>query len=218
MNKVILAAALLLGGATGALAQPQPPSELERARTLIDQHQPAQALALLDPLVAKAIADEAKDPKAPCPRYAVAMIQRMMPANVTVTLPNDFCDVMLARGYALTELKRTAEAEQMLATLVGHDPQNPQYLIEYAFAVRSNGGNERALDLYRQAQQLGTKVADKRLSRHVQAVALRGQGFTLSDLGRWHEAVSAYKQSQRFEPDDAIAAHELQWIAQNRPH
>ena len=47
---------------------------------------------------------------------------------------------MLVKGYALNELKRPAEAAQVLKTLVGHAPNNANYLTEYAYTVRVTGG------------------------------------------------------------------------------
>lgn len=193
-------------------------SDLESAKELLKAGKADQSLALVDPIIAQALLKEAKDPKAICPSVAVAVLQSFMKGDFSVSVENDWCDAMLVKGYALNELKRPAEAAQILGSLVGHDPNNPQYLIEYAYTVRVNGQLEHSLDLYLQAEKLASKLQDHQSSAHWRAVALRGQGYALSDLQRWNDAVKAYQRSLKYEPGSDLAKSELQYIEQHRPH
>jgi len=220
MRVSIMFAALSAGSllfASPAYPQAQPKrSDLDTARELL-KTDAAQSLKLVDRIIDEALA---KDPEAICPGAAAAFLQSFMKGNftVTVTVENDWCDALLVKGYALNELKRPIEAEAALKLLVGRAPANAQYQIEYAYTVRVNGDLPRALEVYLQAEKLASKLPDKNEGSHLRAMALRGQGFTLSDLKRWDEAVKAYKRSQKYEPDSEIARNELQYIEQNRPH
>jgi tetratricopeptide (TPR) repeat protein len=140
-------------------------SDLDRAMELVTSGKPEKSLALVDPIIAQAMLKDAKDPTAICPSAAAAFLQSYMEGKFTVTVENDWCDAMLVKGYALNELKRPAEAAQVLEALVRHDPANAHYLIEYAYTVRLNGQLERSLDLYKQAEKLASKLSDKASQR-----------------------------------------------------
>jgi tetratricopeptide (TPR) repeat protein len=217
------ALSIVIAGAVffGSSAQGQPAQgDLQRARELLKQGKADQSLALVDPIIAQAMLKDAKDPKAICPGVAAAFLQGFMKADhvdVNVSVDNDWCDAMLVKGYALDELKRPAEAAQILETLVGHDPNNTQYLVEYAYAVRASGQLERALELYKQAGRVASKVQDKESAAHWQAAALRGQGYALIDLQRWDDATKAYQRSLKYEPGSELSQKELQYIEQHRP-
>jgi tetratricopeptide (TPR) repeat protein len=193
-------------------------SDLERARELLKDGKPDQSLALVDPIIAQALAKDAKDPKAMCPGVAAAVLQKYMQGNFVVSVENDWCEAMLVKGYALNELKRPAEAVQVLETLVGHDPENAQYLVEYAYAVRVNGGLERSLELYKRAERIASKLQSRESAAHWRAVALRGEGYSYIDLQRWDDAVKAYERSLKLEPDNDLAKSELRYIEEHRVH
>lgn len=192
-------------------------SELETARELLQAGKPEQSLTLVDAIIDRAMLKDAKDPTAICPGAAAAFLQSYMDGKVIVTVENDWCDAMLVKGYALNELKRPAEAEQVLESLVRHGPSNPQYLIEYAYTVRVNGQLERALDLYKKAEKVAANVSDRETAAHWRAAALRGQGYAYTDLQRWDDATKAYQRSLKYEPSNDIARNELQYIEQHRP-
>ena len=194
------------------------PSDLETARELLNAGKADESLALVNPIIERAMLKEAKDPTAVCPGVAVAVLQTFVKGDFSVSVENDWCEAMLVNGYALNELKRPVEAEQVLEALVRHDQGNPQYLIEYAYTVRVNGKVERSLDLYKKAEKLAAKLRARESADHWRAVALRGQGFAYSELQRWDEAVKAYQRSLKYEPDSELARNELQYIEQNRPH
>src|SRR3954447_1232446 len=175
----IVAGALFASSAQGQARK----SDLQSAQELAKQGRSDQALALVEPIIAQAVLKEAKDPKAVCPGALAAVLQSLMKdPTVSVSVENDWCDAMLVKAYALNELKRPTEAAQVLETLVGHDPNNAQYLIEYAYTVRVNGQLERSLDIYKQAGKVASKSPDREGAAHWQAAALRGQGYIYIDL------------------------------------
>jgi tetratricopeptide (TPR) repeat protein len=210
---VIAAVALFSSPALGQAKQ----SALDTAKDSLKAGDAGQALTLVAPIIADAMLKEAKDPAAICPSAAAAVLQSFMEGGFSVSVENDWCDAMLVKAYALNELHRSAEAKQVLESLVRHAPNDVQYLVEYAYTVRTNGDLERSLELYRQAEQLGSKVPDRTSAKHWRAVALRGQGFAYSELQRWDDAVKAYQRSLKYEPGNDIALNELQYIEQHRP-
>lgn len=205
----------LLASSVHAQAQK---SDLDRAMELVTSGEPEKSLALVEPIIAQAMLKDAKDPTAICPSAAAAFLQSYMEGKVTVTVENDWCDALLVKGYALNELKRPAEAAQVLEALTRHDPANAHYLIEYAYTVRMNGQLERSLDLYKKAEKLASRLPDESNGAHWRAVALRGQGYAYTELQRWDEATKAYQRSFKYEPGNEIARSELQYIEEHRPH
>lgn len=138
---------------SSASGQPARSDIVGSAEALLKEGKADQSLALVDPIIAQAMLKDAKDPKAICPGDAVAVLERFMKDKVSISVENDWCEAMLVKGYALNELKRPAEAALVLESLVGHAPNNPQYLIEYAYTIRENGLLERSLDLYKRAEK-----------------------------------------------------------------
>jgi tetratricopeptide (TPR) repeat protein len=190
-------------------------SDLERAQEFARTGQPDRSLALVDSIISRA-SEEAKDPEAVCPGDAAAFFGSFL-KDATVSVENDWCEAMLVKAYVLIELKRPVEAEQVLKTLVGHSPGNVNYLTEYAYSVQTNGDLPRALTLYEKAEKIAAKLPDRNASKHWRAVALRGQGYTYSELQRWDEGVKAYNKSLKYEPGNKIALQELAYIAEKRP-
>src|SRR4051812_33407914 len=85
-------------------------SDLEAAHEQLKAGHAEQSLALVDPIIERAMLKDAKDPAAICPSAAAAVLQSFMKGNFSVSVENDWCDAMLVKGYALNELKRPAEA------------------------------------------------------------------------------------------------------------
>jgi tetratricopeptide (TPR) repeat protein len=201
--------------ASVAYGQPKE-GDLRRAEELVRAGQSAQALGLLDPIIAEAMGGEAKDPEAMCPGAAAAVLQSFIKADVTISVDNDFCEAMLLKGYALNELKRPAEAAEMLGRLVRHAPNNPQYLSEYAYTVRLNGNLPGAFDLYQKAEKAASKSPDRPYGARWRAVALRGQGYIHIERKNWNDATKAYRRSLKYDPSSQLARNELRFIEENR--
>jgi tetratricopeptide (TPR) repeat protein len=216
--KVVCGAVAALALFTSSVHAQAQKSDLERAMELVKSGDAEKSLALVEPIIAKAMLKEAKDPTAICPSAAAAVLQSYMEQKFTVTVENDWCDAMLVKGYALNELKRPAEAAQVLEALTRHDPANAHYLIEYAYTVRLDGQLEKSLNLYKHAEELASKLPDRESSTHWRAMALRGQGYAYTELQRWNEAEKAYQRSFKYEPGNEIARNELQYIEEHRPH
>lgn len=211
-------AALLLAGL--AHAQENPPKSVnERARDALTSGKPDDAIALVDPIIAKAEASDAKDADSMCPGVAVAVLSAFMARqnpNIVISAGDDWCEAMFLKGYALAELKRSEQAAAVLGKLVKHDPDNPNYQSEYAYVLQSSGKMDDSMAAYKKVVRISEKLSDKPNRQHWRAVGLRGIGYIYSDRQQWNEAVKAYQESLKAEPDNKVALGELDYIARNR--
>jgi tetratricopeptide (TPR) repeat protein len=80
-------------------------------------------------------------------------------------------------------------------------------LFEKAQALVHMGRHQDALQLYDQVTKIGPYVSGRDL-----AIARRGRGFVLIEMGDLDNAELAFKESLEIEPDNDIALHELQYI------
>jgi tetratricopeptide (TPR) repeat protein len=220
-KKLFLSASIAAAFMPGmAVAEAAKPSTLEQARALLAEAKPKEAIALVDPIIAKAEADEAKDPEAMCPGRAADFLAAFMQKdnlNVTVTIEDDWCEAMLIKGFALSELKQKAEALTVLKKLVGHDDANPNYVAEYAFVLQTNGMLDESFANYQRVKDIASSLRDKQAKKHWRAVALRGLGYIYIERKQWDEATKSYKASLKDEPDNKVAKSELEYIKRKRP-
>lgn len=80
--------------------------------------------------------------------------------------------------------------------------------IELAQALFSTGQYFAAIALYEQVHEPGPHVREEHIAR-----ALRGMGYALIELGSLGLATWSYKKSQDYEPDNEIAANQLEYIS-----
>jgi hypothetical protein len=131
-------------------------------------------------------------------------------------LDSTWSDAYLMKAYALTELHRPADAQAALQKAIELSPLTAQYISELAFTYQAQGDCERSIATYKQAEsvvELGsddkTKVADL-------THALRGQGYCLSELGRFDEAEALYRRCLKLDPSDSKSKSELEYIKRKR--
>lgn len=136
------------------------------------------------------------------------------PARIVV-LGNLPCNVQFGEAYLLVELKRVPEAREVLERLLPMAPFNSGYKSEFAHVLSMLGQPLRSLSLYREAES-DAEFDAKDEQAHCRAVALRGQGYALVELGRWDEAEAAYLKSLTFEPESRLAKGELTFIRDQR--
>jgi tetratricopeptide (TPR) repeat protein len=91
------------------------------------------------------------------------------------------------------------------------EPTNPLFAMEKAHAIGRLGDWAGALSLYESIDAVGPFV-----SALDYAMALRGKGSALLELGRLDEAEAAYRKSLEVEPENRLAVSELVGIASLR--
>ena len=200
-------------------ATPHTPTDLEKAQDALAANRFDDALALVDPIIAKALAGDAKSSSAVCPGDAVQFLQAIMAKsdpNLVVSVDNDWCRAMFIKGFVLNALNRNEEAADTLGVLVKHDKNRPNVWAEYAYALVQSQQLDAAQKAYQRAAALAGKMPAEADRHHWRAVALRGQGYIAFDRANWAEAEKLYRASLVEEPGNPIATSELAQIAQRR--
>ncbi len=113
----------------------------------------------------------------------------------------------LLHGFYLREAKTIRSSNRILDRGQMLEPTNPKFAFEKAQALVHSGRKDEALALYDNVTQIGPHV-----SAHDLAVARRGRGFVLIELGDLDGAETAFRSSLELEPSSEVALHELQYI------
>lgn len=114
-------------------------------------------------------------------------------------------------GFLGVKQKQFARAVEYLDQGRRLDPENPKFLFEKAQALIHLGNKEAALALYDQVVEVGPYVSPPDL-----AVARRGRGFVLIEMGKLDDAEAAFRASLELDPESEIALSELEYIAHLR--
>lgn len=117
------------------------------------------------------------------------------------------------KGSALNSLGRYDEASKALAHALSLAPMNAQSMIELAFSYSHVHKTADALELCQSAEAMSAFSPDD-LQTTEKARALRCEGFNLTDLHRYNEAIGKYQAALKLNPDDAISKRELEYIKQ----
>lgn len=129
----------------------------------------------------------------------------------------DFIDIAcprawLAAGFTQIDLGDKASAAALLERAATIAPYWAEPLTERAFLLNSQGDRQHALALYQHAAELARQWPGSHSSL---AVALRGIGWTLVELGDYAGARTAYQQSLQIDPGNTLAANELEFIGEH---
>ena len=92
-----------------------------------------------------------------------------------------------------------------------NDPHDPLLASEYANTLSQLGRSADALAF------VDKFLADNEdMDDHVRALLLRRRGYALGDLGRHDEAVAAYQDSLKYDPNSDVAKKEMEWNRQRK--
>lgn len=132
--------------------------------------------------------------------------------------PLDWLDMACADAYKqlayiAVEYHDTDQAMQWLDQAQATAPYEADVLTERGIAFNQRKDWRGALASYQQALELTRSHPE---AAHLQALALRGVGFSLIELGDLPSAQSHYEQSLELEPDNPVALQELTYIQQLR--
>lgn len=111
-------------------------------------------------------------------------------------------------GYLEIEAGRYDDALRFLEFGRSLEPTNPALAIEQAHALALAGRYFEACRLYDEVQTPGPHVRGEHVAR-----ALRGKGWVLTERGALGSAEKCYRKSQEYEPDNEVAAKELEYIS-----
>lgn len=211
---------------TAALASPTPanaPQTVAQATALIKEHKSAQALALLEPLIAQfdpQIADAEAKGMVFCAASAMeSLLYSSMAAGAKksgTVFSADLCTTLFLKGFALAELERKTEAVAALERLTQLAPMHAHYFVELGAAYRADGQLDAAHKAYQQAIDNIQWAEDQTSAGFTRAAARRGIGYVLIEKGDLAGAEAAYRESLKDDPDSPVAKSELAYIAAKR--
>lgn len=116
-------------------------------------------------------------------------------------------------GFLRVKQEQFGQAIEFLDKGASLEPTNPNFSLEKAMALAHSGQKQEALALYDQVALTG--IGPYVSPREV-AMALRGRGSVLIEMGYLDYAEAAFKLSLRLEPENKIALNELLYIDQLR--
>jgi tetratricopeptide (TPR) repeat protein len=186
----------------------------------ITHHQPEAAIATLDPVIDRHAASyKGSKHDVYCSRSMNETLYYMLLAKSqgrdAVAVDPAWSEAYYYKAYALIELGRIQEARAMLEKARALSPRNSQYLSELAHTWHADREWQKALDLFAEAEKAAAisppEVKNQEMSR-----ALRGQGFSLIELGRLDEAEAKFNAALAIDRHDVRAKNELAYIEQLR--
>ena len=133
----------------------------------------------------------------------------------TTILGGNWCSALFAKGYALVDLGRAAEAESYLVRATAMAPFEPHYVNELAELYKNRREWQRAHDTFARALDIADQPGVD-ASPRIRARSLRGMGFTMIELGDLDRAEELFHRSQDYDPESEAARTELEYIASLR--
>jgi tetratricopeptide (TPR) repeat protein len=220
---LLLALALLAAAAdppTTVSTGQEDQAQVDRASELIHSGKPAEAVALLDALIASQEAKRKNDPRQVyCARSPAESLSYGLEAakekKAAVVLPQSACYSIYLKGFALIDLKRSDEAKTYLDRVVAMAPSNAQFLGEVGEWYKSRRDWDNAWAFFERADRAAA-VSPKDRQTFDKTRAMRGMGFILIERGKLDEAEALFRQCLQLNPDDDHAKKELAYIADQR--
>jgi len=193
-------------------------SDVSKGFALIRAGKPAQAVKMFDSVILaseQALGGDARPRLCQSDSAAGPVAAGSIESGKAVAVSSAVCDAHFGKGYALVDLGRgdLAEAELRRATELA--PDNAHFANEYAELFKSRREWQRSYDLFSHAWAIVDKDT-KSDDASVAARALRGMGYTKIEMGRLDEAEKLFRQSLEYDPKNAGAKSELDFIAQKK--
>lgn len=117
------------------------------------------------------------------------------------------------KGYLHAGARQAPEAIEWLDRAIALAPYYPEAHTEKGFVLGQSGRLPEALESYRHALELAEAFPS---AAHIKPLALRGQGWVLTEMGDLDGAQRAYEASLEIEPGNPLAKNELEYIAKLR--
>ncbi len=139
--------------------------------------------------------------------HRVNWIQENGGAEDCVWVPSVYPRAFYYLGFLNVHRGMFEEAVRFLQQGLCLESSNPKLRCELGQAYSRQGKYTEALEAYASVGDVGphVSVCDK-------ALALRGTGFVLIEMGELAEADTAFRESLRYEPENVNAKQELQYI------
>lgn len=215
---VLLSAAALMAGQASAPDPDQP--AIDAADLAIAAGRAEQAIATLDPVIARHDAAIGKERRhVYCAVTTTeALLTSALPDREkkgSVTLGPRFCTALFLKGFALFDLNRVMEARAVYQRLVALAPFHAQYQAELGQTYRLTQDWSKMLSICTNAAAVADLVGGEQ-QRVQKRQAWRCMGYALTEQGRLDEAEQRYRDCLTMDPGDAVARHELDYLAEQK--
>ena len=195
--------------------------KLEAADRAIAGSRPAEALAIIEPVIAAYKAEYEQETRQiycgmTSPETLLYMTMAANERKGALAVGPGYCQSIYLRGFALVDLGRVAEARASYEQAVALAPMHSHFLVELGQTYRLTKEWGRMLDTCSRATGGAAMVRDLSDRKREQGFALRCQGYALIEMGKLDEAEKLYRECLSIDPADAKAEHELKYIAEQR--
>ena len=133
-----------------------------------------------------------------------------------VVLSYAYAYAYFLKAYILVDRNQFDAAIPVLTKATELSPQNAQYLSELGHIYQSRKDWQKSLDFFVRAAEAARRFSGDTNKSEDLRRALRGQGYSLVELGRLREAEKLYHQCLEINADDATAKGELGYIEELR--
>jgi tetratricopeptide (TPR) repeat protein len=199
---------------------PKEDKRFDRVADLISGHKPAEAVELLDRIIAdQEKANRGETRQVFCARSSTETIlyagMGAEAGKAAVVLGPDWSMAIFLKGFALIDLNRSEEAKPLFEKAVAMSPMNAQFLGELGEWYKSRRDWPQAYALFERARA-AAEFSPADMKDHDQRRGMRGMGFVLIEQGRLDEAEALFRKCLEIDPNDAGAKQELQYIQEQR--
>jgi tetratricopeptide (TPR) repeat protein len=199
---------------------PKEDKRFDRVADLISGHEPAEAVELLDRIIAdQEKANRRETRQVFCARSTTESLlyagMSTRSGKNAVILGPDWSMAIFLKGFALIDLNRSDEARPLFERAIAMSPMNAQFLGELGEWYKNRRDWPQAYALFERARA-AAEFSPADMKDHDQRRGMRGMGFVLIEQGRLDEAEALFRKCLEIDPDDAGAKQELEYIAEQR--
>lgn len=137
---------------------------------------------------------------------ASAMTSKIGVKSVVQRAPLPYARIDFIVGWLYYDAGQKDRADDWYARGLLNNPRDVMLATEHANALSELGRSEDALAFVNDFLAKNDDMPD--LSK---ALMLRRRGYALGELGRHDEAIAAYEQSLKLDPDNDVALSEITW-------
>jgi Flp pilus assembly protein TadD len=194
---------------------------IERAAVLIGERKAAEAIPLLDQVIAaeeKAHSGETRQvySAGSTTETLLYLLEATAAKKEAVAFGPEWSLALFLKAFALIETGAGEAAGPLLKRAVELSPANSQYLAELGEWHKNRREWDQAYARFKKAEEVAGLASSEERRKPERARALRGMGFVLIEQGKLDEAEKMFRKCLEIDPGDQGAKSELQYISEQR--